>query len=187
MRTMVPVVAALALAACSVPDARLSFVIHPTAETMAWRGEQVKIRQSLEDPLGLAGIEIEVLGIGQTVSVSATDFFLFQGGMATRQVRVPDSGRISVIVTLRQNGDIVAEGAASWLLEPEINWGVGFYRAPYLPTEGLLEHTESPPCLEWLGCYENWRIPIRGDAVNYEGEALWVRLSKSGICEHCVY
>jgi len=187
MRTLAVATAALAFAACSVPDASLSFWVHHTVESALWRGERVTIHQSLDDPAGLAGIEIEVLGIGQTVRVTAADFFILQGSMATRQVGVPDSGTISVIVTLTQNGDVVAEGAASWLLEPEVEWGIGIYRAPYLPSEGLLEHTESPPCLESLGCYKRWRIPIRDDAVNYEGEALWVRLTRSEICEHCVH
>ena len=183
---IVPVTATLALAACSAPDARLAFLIPDAIETATWRGEEVSIHQSLDDPAGLAGIEIEVLGAGQPATFTATDFFVFQGVMATHQIRVPDTGRIRVVVELEQNGRLVAQGAGSWLLEPNADWGVSIHRAPHPPPLGL-GYTESASCLERLGCYRRWRFPIRSDAVNYEGEALWVEVSRSEICRHCVY
>ena len=67
----------------------------------------------------LAGIEIEVSSGGQTHSFTADDFVDTRDlRWRTPPVKIPESGRAFVAITLRQNGAIVSEGSASWTLEP---------------------------------------------------------------------
>ena len=178
--------ATLTMAACSLTtpepeEATLHFVIdHFEGEMLSWDDELVEVHQSLDDPVGLAGVEIEVSGIGQTRTFSSADFRLdFFGSMATEHIDVPVSGEVRVVVRVRQGDEVVVEGAASWDLEPNIEWWMLISRAQYPPNDwgiGIAYDKENIGCIEYLGCWRRWRFPIRTDATNHEGEALWLNV-----------
>ncbi|MXY32260.1 MAG: hypothetical protein F4059_09705 [Gemmatimonadetes bacterium] len=131
----------------------------------------IRLDNSLDDPTDMAGIEVEITGIGQSVTLDARDF---KAGV--ERFGVPSSGRINVTVQLRQHDDIVAQGATSWVLEPEVEWEVELERSPY-PIGAFIDEAEinepRPRC-GWWWCHGVWRFDIRADAVNYAGEALWL-------------
>ncbi len=129
-------------AACSLitpehEEATLHFVIDDYhGELLTWDDELVEVHQSLDDAVGLAGIEIEVSGIGQTRTLSGADFRpSFFGYMRTEDIDVPVSGDVGVIVKVRQGDDVVVEGAMSWNLEPNIAWWMLISRAQYPPND----------------------------------------------------
>lgn len=183
--------ASLAAAACSLvtpehEEATLHFVIdHYQGEMLSWDDELVEVHQSLDDPVGFAGIEIEVSGIGQTRTFSAADFRLsIHGFMSTEHIDVPLSGEVGVVVRVRQGDEMVVEGAVAWNLEPNIEWWMLISRAQYPPNDegiGILYDTRNIGCFEHFGCWRRWRFPIRADAANHEGEALWLSVSRPEI------
>ncbi len=186
-------VTSLAAPACSLltPDpeeATLHFVIDDhEGELRTWDGELVQLHQTLEDSVGLAGIEIEVSGIGPAdITYTAADFRLgFEPpSMLTEEIDVPVSGEIGVVVRVRQGDDMVVEGAVSWELEPNIAWWMLISRAQYPPNEegiGILYDAQNIGCVEHFGCWRRWRFPIRADAANHESEALWLTVFRPEI------
>lgn len=111
---------------------------------------------ALEDSAGLAGIEIEVRGR----TFFADDFL--DDPNRERRVKVERVGRVAVFAKLVQGGSLVAEGVASWTLEPNTLWVLLIVRGP--------EDTGS--CLE--GCAGYVVIPIAKTAARYPGESLWL-------------
>ncbi len=106
---------------------------------------------------------------------------------------VPESGWIGVIARLTQDGEVVAEGRAKWVLGPDIQWtieidrgwdpvsaavnGREFQRHLQDLRDGVPQPPEGVPlpCSAWY-CDRTWRIPVREDAANYPEEALWLTL-----------
>ena len=138
-----------------------------------WRnveGKRVRItNNSATDPAGLAGLEVEIDGIGV---FSAADI---EAGRA--RVDVPDSGWLKVAVRLAQGGRVVARGAARWLLEPKVEWSLGFDRAPSPRVGWDGELTDPSPlrCISFW-CRSIWRYEIDENVRNYPDEALWMAL-----------
>lgn len=130
---------------------------------------------SLDDPRGFAGLELEIGGTGPLRMFTASDF-----ADGVREFRVPDSGYVTFSARLRQDADVVAEGSGRWALEPNVEWRLEVSRAP-LPRGQVFGFTlddlkkENPPC-GWFWCIRNWRFPITDDAANYEYEALWLSI-----------
>lgn len=190
-------VTTLVASACSLltlltPDpeeATLQFVIDDhQGELLTWDGELVQLHQSLEDSVGLAGLEIEVSGIGPagTYTYTAADFRrgFEPPSMLTEEIDVPVSGEVRVVVRVRQDDEVVVEGAVSWDLAPNIAWWMLISRAQYPPNDpgiGIVYDAENIGCLDHLGCWRRWRFPIRADAANYQSEALWLRVSRPEI------
>lgn len=130
----------------------------------------------LESEEQLAGIEIELSGIGRTRSFTAADFL--DDNLEIPPIPVPDSGAAFVAVTLRQDGAIASEGSASWALEPRVRWRVAVHRQPFPIGAGVQEehrHLPNPPC-EWFWCQRVWRFEIREQVRNRPEEALWLTL-----------
>ena len=174
---------ALLVLSCSNPsgieaDATLTVSVHSTPNSrVRWppgSAERVTLVNSLDDPDGFAGFQIEVAD----TAFSAADFT-----DNAPCLTVPSSGTMTVSIELVRDSRIVAAGARSWRLAPSAEWRLLVNRAPYAPTEGIgsIEELESPRC-NWFWCVENWRFPIAEDAANYEYEAIWVTLERLDEC-----
>ena len=147
-----------------------SWVTWPLGQDTA----RVLVINGLDDPKGLAGLEIEIGG-----AVFPERLFTATAGLGTQFV-VPDGGRAMVTVRLMQDGRAVAEGTVEWDLESEIQWTLVVERAPYHSYNGNasgVEPGEDPRC-GWFWCHGVWRLPIAEDAANYEDEALWLYLER---------
>ena len=91
----------------------------------------------LDDPKGLAGIEIRVSWPGSdTLTFTATD-------LPSPEFEVPNDGSIWVDARLRQNGEIVSEGSANWYLDPGAEWTVFVNRVP-APLHSALTESRDP-------------------------------------------
>ena len=138
-------------------------------------GEFLTIDNSLYDVTDMAGIESEITGVGIGIAFDAEDF-----KAAPPPFGVPDSGWISIITQLSQDGEIVAQGVSRWRLEPEVRWRAEYERRPHPLDSGPLVGDRGGPdegqiCgANW--CHSVWRFAIREDARNYEAEALWLTL-----------
>lgn len=110
---------------------------------------------SLVDSAGLAGLEITVGGR----TVVAQDFLEAQDREVS--VKVGSTGLLVVFAKLVRDGSVVADGLASWQLEPNTSWDVRFERGP-----------NTPMCIDWCDGYH--LIPIAEAAARYRGEALWL-------------
>lgn len=180
MRTLMLVLVTLVVAGgCSLlgpgQDATLSVSVPVCCYEEQWPiGDttSVTVNTSLDDPRGLAGLEITIGGQIPTRVFTAADFV----DHAEPRFTVPDGGVATVFARLIQDGRIVAEGSESWPLEPEVVWRLNVTRAPYPVNEGLNGvDLENPRC-QWFWCFRNWRFPIAEEFANYEQEALWVTL-----------
>ncbi len=137
----------------------------------------VETNGSLDDEKGFAGLEITTGGDIPRRVFTATDFVDYPGPSLT----VPDAGVARVAARLVQHGKIVAEGAVSWPLEPELEWRLDVDRAPYPPGHALNGRLDldDPQC-SWFCCHGTWRFPIAEESANYEHEALWLTLYRGG-------
>jgi len=133
----------------------------------------VQIVAGLDDPRGLAGLELRIAGDLPTRTFAATDFM----GQEPLFV-IPGVGTGVITVRLVQDGQVVAEGIREWALESEAEWDLFVSRAPWPASEVGPIDLENPQC-GWFWCHENWRFPIVAEAANYEGEALWVTLYRA--------
>ena len=133
---------------------------------------RVQIVNGLDDPKGLAGLELSIGGALPKKLYTATDL----AGESPRFV-VSDAGIATVTARLVQDGRVVAEGTEEWTLESEVEWTLDVTRAPWPTNEasGSLLDLENPEC-SWFWCHRNWRFPILEEAANYELEGLWVTL-----------
>ena len=167
----------LAAGACGLfpQDPTLEITVDDGGGSARWTPGQdtvrVEIVNGLDDPKGLAGLELSVGGALPNRVFTANDL----AGENPLFV-VPDAGIATVTVRLVQDGQVVAEGTEEWTLEPEVEWELRVTRAPRPVAEGYsLWDLEDPQC-SWFWCYSDWRFPIVEDAANYELEALWVSL-----------
>ncbi len=141
-------------------------------------GETVTVNQSLRDPVGLAGIEINIrIPSEPPVKLTASDF---RGRLNNTfgGIQVPGEGMASVVVKLYQGAELVAEGHTSWLLETGIEqWSLAIERMPVAFGVRLREGDSAPRChFPW--CYQIERIEIDEIARNYPDEALWLVLDR---------
>lgn len=164
-----PIVAILAAASCN-QDATLKILVESHTYSISWQDTVVQIVAGLDDPKGLAGLELRIAGDLPARTFRATDFI----GQEPLFV-VPDVGNGVITVRLVQDGQIVAEGTEEWALESEVEWDLVVNRAPWPPSEIGVMDLENPEC-NWFWCHRIWRFPIMEDAANYEHEALWVSL-----------
>ena len=135
--------------------------------------KRVLVLNGLDDPKGLAGLELDIGGAILPEQFTATT------GLGTQFV-VPDGGTATVTARLVQDGRTVAEGTAEWGLESEIRWTLFVERAPFHSYNGNasgVEPGEDPRC-GWFWCHSVWRFPIVEDVANYEDEALWLYLER---------
>lgn len=168
--------AILAAVACS-QDATLEIEVDTRSYRVAWPPGQdsasVQVVSGLDDPKGLAGLEISIAGDLPARVLTATDFIDREHLFV-----VPDVGTGVMTVRLVQDGRVVAGGTEEWSLESEVEWTLVVTRAPR-PSDGGYAPVdlEFPEC-EWFWCHSNWRFPIAEEAANYEYESLWVTLGR---------
>lgn len=162
-------------------DATLLIEVYTRETTMPWPRDghsEVTLVNSLDDPRGFAGLELEIVGAGgPRVTFMAADF---TDADNERTFRVPDSGEMTVSARLTQEDRVVAEGTGSWTLEPKVEWELTVSRAPVPPSERYWYTMDdigkaNPPCY-WFWCFRIWRFPVTDSAANYEHEALWLTL-----------
>jgi len=175
----------VAVHSCSNPfetqDATLLVEVDSRERRFHWRPDgndtEVTLVNSLDDPRGFAGLELEIGGVGTPLTFTASDF-----AEGVLEFRAPDSGYATFSVRLRQDAGVVAEGSGRWVLEPKVEWRLELSRAPLPPgqvygirMDDLKKNNKNPPC-GWFWCHRNWRFPIADDAANYRYEALWLSL-----------
>ena len=171
-----PIAAMLAAISCT-QDATLEIEVDAHPYSVRWPPGQdsmrVQVVNGLDDPKGLAGLEVSIAGDLPGRVFAATDFI----GQEHLFV-VPDVGTGVMTVRLVQDGQVVAEGTEEWSLESEVEWTLVVTRGPR-PSDGGYAHVdlENPEC-EWFWCHSNWRFSIVEEAANYEYEALWVTLKR---------
>ncbi len=169
-----------------------SLILETGTESFTGPADRPPYNHSLDDPAGLASIKVEVAEIDQARFFTADDF---RDG-ATPHFLVPDDGWISVIVRLTQDGEVVADGKARWMLGPDVQWKLDIDRG-WDPLHGAVYHLGFErhlqevrdgypvppggavlPC-EAFYCDRTWRVPISGAGANYPEEALWLTLWRS--------
>ncbi|WP_425152556.1 hypothetical protein [Candidatus Palauibacter sp.] len=166
---------ALATAACGTilgvfRDASLEVTVPSGERQVRWKDQRLALVNGLDDPKGLAGLEVEVGGRGVDRRV------LTAQDLPSAPFEVPESGVIEIDVRLRLDGRAVSQGRASWDLEPDVEWKADILRAPF-PGSPADNITGPNPieCRWWLWCAV-WRFEIDADARNYEDEALWLTI-----------
>lgn len=145
------------------------------ARTCGWRGTvallalvlpacsesstlEVRLRASLSDSTGLAGLILQIDGRG----IQASDFHPDESGIAEVRLEVPDQGRLQIRVELLQAGVAVAEGTVGWDLAESYEWGLDIFRQVSDPVESC------------FGCTGSGRIDLAVEAQGEPGEALWL-------------
>lgn len=173
-------VAVPAVVSCT-QDATMQIRVASGENMVRWPPGQdsmkVHVRSRLEDPRGLAGVELRIAGDLPTRIFTATDFLTSRDSLFSGLFVVPDAGKGVMSVRLLQDGAVVAEGTREWSLDSGVLWDIHIARGPWAPSEGLGGHKdlENPPCF-WFWCHRNWRFPIVAEAANYQNEAVWVTL-----------
>ncbi len=170
-------VALLALVACAdvteeSGGACLEVTVPLGVRTISFEGDRLTLRNSIIDPVGLAGLEVAVRWDADTVTLGSNH--LPSGCFA-----VPESGLVFVDVTLSQTGELVSQGTASWGLLPNSEWEVAVDRAPSAMDAGIdprWPDEPNPKACSWFWCHGVWEFKIRPDARHYEEEALWLTI-----------
>ncbi|MCY4397717.1 MAG: hypothetical protein OXE96_00005 [Gemmatimonadetes bacterium] len=132
----------------------------------------VAVNGKLDDPRGLAGLEVTVTGDDMPTRMYNASHFA-DGDV---RFRVPDTGFATIVARIVQDGRIVAEVTGRWGFGPKIQWDIDVERAPYPPNEGFPQDLDHPTRCQWFWCAFKWRDLIDTNAANYDGEALWVVL-----------
>lgn len=118
---------------------------------------EIRPRASLTDSAELMGIELEITG----QVIRAEDFHPDEAGLLEKKIRVPNSGQLTIVARLYQDGELVAEGELGWTLDENWEWGLDVFRGP------------TDPLGNCIGCYGSVAIPIASWAQGQEGESLW--------------
>lgn len=174
-------VATLALLATSCfrpfaadPDPTLTIRVAGGKYPVRWPDDTtfVTVNGELDDPRGLAGLEVTVSGDDMpTRTYNASHF---AGGDV--QFRVPDTGFATIVARIVQDGRTVAEVSGRWGFGPKTRWDIDVERAPYPQNEGFPQDLDHLTSCQWFWCAFKWRDLIDTNAANYDGEALWVVL-----------
>ena len=174
MKILSVLMLALSLSACNsivglLRSSSLELDIPPDGDYSAeWHGETFLFSPSA----GLADIEIMLKGSVDT-TFYASDF-------PVERFEVPESGRVTVQVTVREGQQAVAHAEVNWELESDIEWRLEIERGPY-PLNAMIDRRDAEtghpnPRCAWWWCDEVWRFEIDEDARAYPYEALWLTL-----------
>lgn len=131
-------------------------------------GEFVTVNNSVVDPAGLAGLEIEVFTPDGIEHLLAASDFVGRTNQVYGPVPFDGYGEVRFFARIRQQNALVAEGRIAWTVEPDGHdgWEVVVARLP-----------DTPPyeCgVSWWQCTKATRIEIDEAARNYPGEVLWL-------------
>ena len=143
-------------------------VTAPSGEArIMWKNQSVVLLNGLDDPNGLAGLEVEIGGHGIDRRV------LTAKDLPSARFGVPESGTIQVAVGLRRDGRVVAEGRATWDLEADVEWWAEVRRAPY-PLGAVADNITGPNPIScnWFWCHSVWRFEIDMDSYRVEKRAI---------------
>lgn len=145
------------------------------AEWPRGSGEFVTVNNSVVDPVGLAGLEVEVFTPdGMEHLIDASDFI-----GRTNQVYGPvpfnGYGEVRFIARIRQHDALVAEGRIGWTVDRDGHdgWEVVVARLPNTPPYNI-DITAPEPCGAGFSCTTATLIEIDEAARNYPDEALWL-------------
>ena len=129
---------------------------------------------SLVDSAGLAGLEVRVMG--RTLTAENLQF----GSPTRTRWGVDESGQVQVSLRLVQQGQVVAEGDASWSLRPKTEWILVVSRGIVLAQGGdnyTIDDVTNPTC-ESLSivpfCDGVLRMRIEDSAASFLEEGLWL-------------
>ena len=143
-------------------------VTAPSGEArIMWKNQSVVLLNGLDDPNGLAGLEVEIGGHGIDRRV------LTAKDLPSARFGVPESGTIQVAVGLRRDGRVVAEGRATWDLDADVEWWAEVRRAPY-PLGAVADNITGPNPIScnWFWCHSVWRFEIDMDSYRVEKRAI---------------
>ena len=115
----------------------------------------------------LRGIEVRVHWPGEDKAFAASD-------LPSDCFVVPEVGLGSMDVTLAQDGEIVAEGSASWEFSRNSWWKIDIDRGVDSPQHFEDWPETNPRTCTWFWCHSVWGFPIHPDAANSEGETVWI-------------
>lgn len=184
MSRRVTLLLALALQACSafgIGDDWSRFIVQLQGDgtDAALGGEVVRVNNSPYDPCGMAGIEVEITGIdGLPPNLTLTGADFRELPLRRWETRLPDSGQVSFVVSLRDRGrQLVGEEVSGlFTITPEpTNWRLSLDREP-LKTEDIQNLLCPDP---YWRCHEQWVVRIREDARNYPSEVLRIVLYRN--------
>lgn len=157
------------------PDPTLEIWVNAGDHRVQWhRGDTITVQlvSRLDDPKGLAGLEV-VIG-GEDMGMRTYTASYFARGEEVK-FKVPATGNASVTARIVQDGRTVAQISKQWALGSKIQWTLDVDRSPWPSGNGIPDNLERPVC-QWFWCHEVWRSPIAEGAANYADEALWVTL-----------
>ena len=118
---------------------------------------EIRPRGSLEDSTSLAGIRLEVNGRTITAGSFAPD----ESGLTEVKLDVPNSGRLTIHVELRQGGRTAVSESFSWEMAEDWEWGMDIFRQA------------SDPTVYCLGCAGDVAFGVAPWAAREPGESLW--------------
>ncbi len=147
-------------------------------------GDPVRINNSPFDPRGMAGVEIEITGIGgliPTLTLTGADFQ--KSPSREWETRIPADSHVSFVVRLRDDsGQLVAEEISGSFTAniPDATWRLQLRREPFVGAD-----IQNPICPDpYWRCVQVWLLDIREDARNYPSELLWIVLYRNYACAH---
>ncbi len=145
-------------------------------------GEVVRLNNSPFDAHGMAGIEVEIVGIDgltPTLTLTGADFRELPRYTHDWETRLPDSGQVGFVVRLRDGGRrlVAEEISGSFFIRDPTHWRLRLGREP-LPF--INEDIENLLCPDpYWRCDEQWVVNIREDARNYPSEVLRIVLYRN--------
>ena len=144
------------------------------AESPRGSGEFVTVNNSVVDPVGLAGLEVEVVtpdGVGHLIEASD---FIGRPNQVYGPVSFDGYGEVRFVARIRQHGALVAEGRIAWTVDPDGHdgWEIVVARIP--PPQYHIDITAPEPCGAGFSCTTAARFEIDEAARNYPEEALWL-------------
>ena len=139
-------------------------------------GEFVTVNNSVVDPAGLAGLEVEVSTPDGVRHILDASDFLGRPGQVYGPVPFDGYGEVRALIRIRQHDAPVAEGRIAWTIDPDGHdgWEIVVDRWPNTLYDGI-DITAPEPCgVSQFRCTTAARFEIDEVARNYPDEALWL-------------
>lgn len=137
----------------------------PACDSSADSTLEIRARETLTDPAGLAGLVLRV----------AERVFGAEDLSSRPVVRVPDTGELTIEAELVQDDQVVAAGEVSWTMHEDYEWQLDIFRRVEDPTEFC------------FGCRGAVALEILEDARASPEEMLWFTWSGAERGSNVVY